>query len=510
MRNHGRITAFVLSILLLPVFALPSPSHAQGETQRILIEYAPDQEASLKQSLKQEGAQIHFEFDDLHVIAVSVPAKALNHIQQNPNIVRMEEDAPRYAYDQTIPYGVVNVEARNVWDADGDGVVDPGAPTGSNRVVCVIDSGVYRDHEDLAGVNFIGGYPTGWDTDMCGHGTHVAGTIAAMNNSTGVVGVTPGTVSLYIVKVYGDNCTWTYSSHLIDAANHCRDAGANIINMSLGGPYYSSYEDIKFQELYGQGILLVASAGNGGGTDYSYPASYDSVISVAAVDQNNVVASFSRQNDKVELAAPGVNVYSTYKDGGYVSMSGTSMATPHISAAAAVVWSSDPTRTNAEIRTVLQETALDLGATGRDNAYGYGLIRSMFAVQALTAPTAVALTRFEALPEGASIRLEWETATEVDNLGFNLYRAESADGPRTQLNDGLIPSQMPGSPMGASYQFVDESARPGSTYFYWLEDVDVYGVATMYGPTYAELPPARKLVVVRPRPTPQPALESGQ
>jgi hypothetical protein len=502
MRNTYRVAVIVLSALMLAGFVLPSPSHAEADTQRVLIEFAPGQKVSIEQSLEKEGAEIHYEFDDLNLVAATLPAKALNGVLKNPNVVRVEEDAPRYAAEQTIPYGVVNVEARNVWDANSDGMIDPGAPTGSNRLVCIIDSGVYRGHEDLADVNFIGGYPSGWDTDTCGHGTHVAGTIAAMNNGTGVVGVTPGTVSLYIVKVYGDNCAWTYSSTLINAASRCRDAGANIISMSLAGPYYSSYENTKFQELYDQGILLVAAAGNNGDTFYNYPASYNSVLWVAAFNQTNLVACYSYKNDQVELAAPGVSVYSTYKDGGYVTMSGTSMATPHISASAAVVWSSNPSKTNSEIRTILQQTALDLGAAGRDTSYGYGVVRSLHAIQALTAPTAVGLSRFEAMPEGVTIRIEWETATEIDNLGFNLYRAESVDGPRTQLNDALIPSQMPGSPVGATYQLVDDSAVAGVAYSYWLEDLDVYGVATLHGPVNAGLPSARKLTSVRPRPKP--------
>lgn len=507
MKNGYRIAAIVLSVVMLAVLALPSVSHAEEGTQgmqRVLIQFAPGQKANLLKSLEQEGAQIHYEFDELQVIAVTLPTKAMSGILNNPNVVRVEEDAPRYAMEQTIPYGVENIEARYVWDANGDGIIDPGAPTGANRLVCVIDSGVDLDHEDFAGVNFVGGYPAGWDTDLCGHGTHVAGTIAAANNTTGVVGVSPGAVSLYIVKVFGDNCTWTYSSTLIDAANRCRDAGANIISMSLSGNYYSSYENTNFQLLYNQGILLVAAAGNGGGTAYGYPASYDSVISVAAVDQNNVVASFSRQNDKVELAAPGVSIYSTYKDGGYATMSGTSMSTPHVSAAAAVVWSAHPDKTNDEIRTALQQSALDLGLPGRDNAYGFGLVRTLNALQRLATPTGVELSRFEAWADGAAIRVEWETASELDTLGFNLYRAESADGPWTQLNDALIPAQMPGSPVGAVYQVVDESVQPGITYFYWLEDVDLYGVTSLHGPISAEVPGTSPLVTVRPRMTPKP------
>jgi len=295
--------------------------------------------------------------------------------------------------------------------------------------------------------------------------------------------VTPGQVSLYIIKVWGDNGEWIYSSTLIDAANRCRDAGAQIISMSLAGTSFSNYENTMFQNLYNQGVLLVAAAGNGGGTAYAYPAAYASVISVGAVDQNNIVASFSRQNDDVELTAPGVSVYSTWKNGGYVTMSGTSMAAPHVAAAAAVAWSSDPSKTNVEIRAALQQTALDLGAAGRDNAYGYGVVKTAGAIDFLNpAPTAVELTRFEAKAVRRGVRIEWETASEINTLGFNLYRAESLDGPQVQINASLIPSQAPGSPVGASYTQLDQNVQAGTTYYYWLEDVNIEGIATLHGP----------------------------
>jgi subtilisin family serine protease len=492
------------ALLVLAAFTMPSPSRAE-RAERVLVQFRPGRKALVKQSLEHQGGQIHYEFDGLNTIAVTLPASALNGIRNNPHVVLVEQDAPRYPSDQTVPYGIDSVEARDVWDADRDGTVDPGAPSGSGRMVCIIDSGVHLAHEDLAGVNFAGGIPKKeWNTDNCGHGTHVAGTIAAMNNATGVVGVSPGTVSLYIVKVFGDDCQWTYSSTLVNAAQQCRDAGATIINMSLTGSYYSSFENNAFQDLYEEGILSIAAAGNGGGTAYGYPASYESVVSVAAVDQNNTVASFSRKNNQVEIAAPGVSVLSTFSNGGYVYMSGTSMATPHVAAAAAVVWSSAPTKTNEEVRIALRGSALDLGTAGRDNEYGYGLVRSKCACDALNPlPTSVELSRLEAYPDGASIRVEWETTTEVDNLGFNLYRAESSDGPGNRLNEGLILGQVPGSPLGAVYDFLDEWVWPGITYYYWLEDVDVYGRATLHGPVSATFPSMRGLILPgRPRPAP--------
>ncbi|MGQ9600086.1 MAG: hypothetical protein ACUVWZ_11800 [Anaerolineae bacterium] len=114
-------------------------------------------------------------------------------------------------------------------------------------------------------------------------------------------------------------------------------------------------------------------------------------------------------------------------------------------------------------------------------------------------PQAVTLASFSAAPAGNAIRLEWTTATELENMGFNLYRATSPAGPQVKLNDSLIASQAPGSALGASYEFVDASVQPGVTYYYWLEDVDVYGVTTLHGPVQAELKAVRRLMPLRPR-----------
>ncbi len=475
---------FLLVVCVLTAFAtavVPMPVAAQEE-QRVLIQYRPGERVALMESFQLQKAIVHYQFDELHAVAVTLPAASLSTMRADPRIIAIEPDYPRYMSGQVVPYGVETVTATDVWDANRDGVIDSGAPTGAGVTICVIDSGIQATHEDFQNVDLIGGYPAGWNTDNYGHGTHVAGTIAAMNNTLGVVGVTPGAVSLYILKVFGDNGSWTYSSTLIDALYKCRDAGAKIINMSFEGANYSSIENAAFNQLYTTyGILSVAAAGNGGGTAYAYPASYEAVISVGAVDQNNVVASFSRSNDQVDLVAPGVSVYSTYKNNAYVTMSGTSMATPHVSGAAALVWSAFPTMSAAEVRAQLQNTALDLGAAGRDNSYGYGLLQS-YAAAGGGAPTAVELLRFEGRTDENGVELTWETAMEVDHVGFHLYRMTASEYQWTRINPALIPAQALGGLIGAVYTFTDATAQPGVTYLYRLEDVDVNGMVTAHGP----------------------------
>lgn len=141
-----------------------------------------------------------------------------------------------------------------------------------------------------------------------------------MDNDEGVIGTTPG-VSLHIVRVFGDTGRWAYSSTLADAANRCVAAGSNIISMSLGGGGPSTTEE---NALSVDGVLSIAAAGNDGNTACSYPASYPSVVSVAAVDATGKRASFSQVNSQVELAAPGVGVLSTVSGQSYAEYSGTS------------------------------------------------------------------------------------------------------------------------------------------------------------------------------------------
>lgn len=485
------------SLVAAALFALSLPVYA-AQGQRVFIEYKEGQQAAVLKKLSAGGAKVHFKFGELNAVVATVPDALMSKLTRDGMVTRVSEDPKRYPMAQTVPYGIDMIQARAIWDVNHDGVVDPNKPTGESRMLCIIDSGIDVQHEDLAPLNIVGGEPEGWNNDTCGHGSHVAGTIAAANNDVGVVGVSPGAVSLYILKVFdGPECGYSYASSVLDAAYACEAAGASVISMSLGGGRASPVERIGFGRLNRRGILSVAAAGNAGDTSYSYPASYPSVLSVAAVDQNEAIASFSQQNDEVDVAAPGVNVLSTVPfttvasfkigqngyevlgmEGGaygtvsgaivygglcteagewagmvvlcqrgevsfaekaaaveagggvaavvynnepglfggtlgeeeagipvlsmsqengtalvetqiganaaisvtlvthtYEYYSGTSMATPHVSAAAAVLLSSDPSLTNEDVRAALIATAKDLGPEGPDNAFGAGLIQ---------------------------------------------------------------------------------------------------------------------------------------
>ena len=274
---------------------------------------------------------------------------------------------------ETIPYGISAVKALSVND---DKV--------SNQKVCIIDTGYDINHPDLpSSSNIVSGNSQirneSWSTDGDGHGTHIAGTIAALGgNGRGVVGVNRnGQVKLHIIKIFDNNGDWAYTSDLIKAAEQCVEAGSTIINMSLGGNRDSVTERNALNRIYNEeNVLLVAASGNDGSNKKLYPASYPSVISVAAVDSAKKKAWFSQFNEGVDLAAPGVGIESTYKDGRYFKMNGTSMASPHVAGVAALVWSHFPNLTAKDIRKALESSAEDLGQSGKDFQFGYGLVRA--------------------------------------------------------------------------------------------------------------------------------------
>lgn len=353
-----------------------------AERARYLVQLAAGAEAAVLAQSKGMGGELALQLPEQHALALWLPQVAAAALARNPKVLWVEPDAKRYTSAETLPYGIPMVQAPLLSDAAAGEVL-----------VCIIDSGYSGAHPDLPhGAQVQGSDNAGtgsWSSDENGHGTHVAGTIAAVGgNDIGVVGVLPNqSVPLHIIKVFGAN-GWAYTSNLVGALNACKQGMTSrgftrmVINMSLGGNVPSKTEEQAFNQAYGQNVLSVAAAGNAGNTSKSYPASYGSVVSVAAIDANKQLAYFSQRNDQVELAAPGVAVLSTVPTG-YASYSGTSMATPHVVGVAALAWSQRLECSNDQLRQTLRSSAQDLGAPGRDNSYGYGLVQARAAADRL-------------------------------------------------------------------------------------------------------------------------------
>ncbi|WP_206483311.1 S8 family serine peptidase [Thalassotalea sp. G2M2-11] len=505
------------TMIAASIATLFSFSSLATEPVRMVLEAKANSVAEIKQKLNDIGVQINKELPTLDSFAITLEREQLADIANLNGVSAFYPDVPRKLMSESgtelIPYGLPMVQ--------GDQVTYQGG-----KKVCIIDSGYSLGHPDLP-VNNVDGANDGgagsWYEDQLGHGTHVAGTIAALENNQGSVGVVSDeSLPMHIVRVFNSRGEYAYASDIAGAIEDCQAAGSNIVSMSLGGSFSNPLEERAINQLARDGVLMIAAAGNAGQAQHSYPASYDSVVSVAAIDDHKVHAPFSQRASQVELAAPGVSVFSTVPEGrghrdnpamtveqdglifqgfgmnsytnelpdgtvsgelvdcgigdescgdvtskiclferggfhpseveggwptpitfgdkinqcaedggvgaiirnhlpgpipgtvdnisiiaGTVTMkqgltllenvgkettitvhsypnhsfkSGTSMATPHVSAVAAVVWSNFPECSATGIRLALQASAEDLGETGYDHKYGWGLVQAKDAI----------------------------------------------------------------------------------------------------------------------------------
>lgn len=489
----------------------PLSASAAAQQQRMILVYKAGAAQAAKDAVARAGGRVVLDLAEVNAMAVRVSAKTRDALKANANVETLEADPLRHVMGsrsskrtvrsmngvgEQVPYGITMVQADQLTFQSGHA-----------KKLCIIDSGYDIAHEDLppsnvAGVDLTNSGVGSWNTDEGAHGTHVAGTIVALGgNDKGVVGVIPtGEQPLFISKVF-DASGSAPSSTIIKGVLKCARAKASIISMSLGGGRPTNFEQKIYNNMAAKGILVIASAGNGGTSDINYPAGYPSVMSVAAIDSNMVKAGFSQFNADVEIAAPGVAVLSTVplgsqlgasttvgatpytvqpmdgsplvsatgpiadfgfgdtpvagsmtgkvclisrgnisfadkvlnctasggigaiiynntagellgtmgdvattipsvgatqadgatmlgqlgqsstvavftSDAVYAEFNGTSMSAPHVSGVAALVWSNHPSCNAAQIRETLKRSAMDLGAPGRDDEYGAGLVQA--------------------------------------------------------------------------------------------------------------------------------------
>ncbi|SEL94242.1 serine protease [Colwellia chukchiensis] len=496
----------------------------------------------------------------------------INELNNHADVEFAEPDYKRYLMAQNQPWGISETQSDLITDSNA-----------ANMTVCIIDSGYEQANPDLNANNATGTNNSGtgnWYQNGGSHGTHVAGTIAAVNNTEGVVGILPNTqVNLHIVKVFNES-GWGYVGDLVDAVDTCVNNGAKIVNMSLGGAGSSNTEKNALQAAADAGVLLIAASGNDGDATLSYPASYDAVMAVGALDQGRQHAEFSQYTPQVEVSAPGEAILSTVAGDGrlgyihlgstsygndqvvpqthyinsggsfivnnvnsaangvlaactlsgsnysctnvagniclaerndnqkgsnypeinpakacadagasgvivysnserpglqnpflvdansdvtvptvsvnrtlglqlmsqlgsnanvevvanqdYAYYNGTSMATPHVSGVAALVWSNNPTCSATQVREALKATAIDLDAPGRDDKTGYGLVQAKAASDALA-------TSCSTTPPTGNVLLNGITKTNLtavtsETLAFTMEVPAGA----TELNFDMV------------------------------------------------------------------------
>ncbi|NQT20802.1 MAG: S8 family serine peptidase [Planctomycetes bacterium] len=401
------IIAVLAAFLLVAMVGLAEAAEGRPpvpiDKVKVIITFNRPPGAAEQALVRGHGGSIKYTYHIVPAIAATIPHAAIKGLRRNPRIARVEMDVVVRLTDAELDssWGVKRIGAGLVHDAD-----PPNKGTGVK--VAVIDTGIDGRHPDLD-ANYRGGYnyvnPRKEPKDDDGHGTHVAGIIAAEDNNdpNSVVGVAPE-AWLYALKVIRRDGTGDVSD-IIAAVQWSKDNDMDVINMSLGFGHVQAMQD-ACKEAYDAGVVVVASAGNSGneagtGDNVLCPARYESVIGVAATKQDDSRASFSSTGPDVELAAPGYYVFSTIPGGGYGWASGTSMACPHVVGTAALVRAANPTWTSAEVRTQLASTADDLGDPDRDWHFGFGLVdaaeaagievpeRHDVAVTSITAPSMV-------------------------------------------------------------------------------------------------------------------------
>jgi thermitase len=397
---HPLARAIVLSGLLM-LAGPPAAAAAPHRADTVIFELRPGVGTAARDAVLQ-GAPVVGGIAGTRVRLARVagdPAAVSARLNRHPLVVYAEVN--RVLRTQATPddarfpelWGLNNandadIDAPEGWDAPALG----GFPSTGGAKIGIVDTGITPTHQDLVGKTVNCAYAAGFFglistiregscSDGHGHGTHVAGTAAATaNNVVGVAGVSFNS-PLAICRAL-NAAGFGYTLDIANCIRYLADRSSKVISMSLGGPGTTTlHNQIKYAA--SKDALLVAAAGNDGTTIVRYPAGYPEVVSVAATDRNDVRASFSNMNPDVEVAAPGVGILSTWRDGGYFTASGTSMATPHAAGVAAVVRTLAPGLTAGQARERLTSTVDDLGALGRDTTYGFGRVNLGNAVAGL-------------------------------------------------------------------------------------------------------------------------------
>ncbi len=367
-----RIIAMTLAILLGIfvsgglVSAAPLPGGELG--WKGIVQFEAGTGPALKSALvRGVGGVVEKDLDALNMAIVNLPNEAAaNGLAHAKGVLQVEADSIKTYCEQSLPWGVNRIDADLVWN-------DPKGTRGAGVNVAVLDTGIDTNHPDLA-ANLADKYScvnaiTSNVEDLNGHGTHCSGIIAAVNNTVGVVGVGPE-IDLYMVQI--SRKSTISETDIIEGINWCiathrdidPDNDIQVMSMSFGGGYSSGEAD-ALETAYNEGIVLVAAAGNESGA-VIYPAALPNVIAVSATDSSDRFATFSNFGTAIDLAAPGVSIYSTYLNDGYATMSGTSMACPHVAGAAAMVIASGINdnnrngRINDDVEARLKETAEDI------------------------------------------------------------------------------------------------------------------------------------------------------
>lgn len=390
-------TLILMTLMLLSLSPITIASKSEEGKIRVIIGLRNYDVKAFQE--RCNSCVIHLEIPELDVVVVEVPKSIVNYLSKLPFVKYVEEDNVVGIFE--VQWNVEIINTTLVWSTYNSTYGDAAYGYNATIRVAVLDTGIDYQHTDLSGAvdycivslrntkTFYKGTNLKNCNDQNGHGTHVAGIIAARLNGQGVAGVAPKAI-LYAVKVLsagGSGYISDVAKGIVEAVKGPdntagTDDDADVISMSLGGSHSTTlYSAVLYA--YNNNVTLVAAAGNEGASQPSCPACYPEVIAVGAVDSNYSVPSWSNRNP--DIVAPGVNILSTWPKNKYAYASGTSMACPHVSATIALIQalrlaSGLRKLTPSEIRELIVSTTIDLGPSGYDEIHGYGLVDAYTAV----------------------------------------------------------------------------------------------------------------------------------
>ncbi|MGK5509194.1 S8 family peptidase [Brevibacillus formosus] len=343
----------------------------------VVVRFSPrPKQEKIDELVSSLDAKIKRDFDKFLIIkSKSMTTKQLmkklaehpDSVFAEPNYLLLPNVKPNDTYYKEYQWNLPLIGMEQSWD------VSEGS---SDVIVAVVDTGVDMKHPEFAG-KLVKGYNvldgSHKPEDDNGHGTHVSGVIAAKtNNRDGIAGMSWNSKIMPVKAIGADG-----SGSAVDIAQGiywATDNGADVINLSVGNYTSSAALREACRYAFERNVVLVAASGNDASDQPSFPAAYDEVLAVAAVDHRKERADFSNFGDYVDVAAPGVDIPSTYIYSDYASLSGTSMACPHVAALASLIRSIHPDMNTRDVMNLIRHSATDLGAPGHDQLYGYGMI----------------------------------------------------------------------------------------------------------------------------------------
>lgn len=424
---------------LLAGFLMSAGAHAApSEKVRLLIKPKLEMsETALHALLSAHGGEETRTIPGVETRVVEVPRqtalKLLQVLKNRSEVEYAEPDATAHAFASTNdPYFtngsqwyLSKIQAPSAWD------LNTGAPS---VVVAVLDTGVRASHPDLAGKVLAGRDFADSDsdpTDENGHGTAVAGLIgAASGNGTGMASVAWKT-SILPVRVLGKDGSGSHSD-IVDGIVWATDQGADVINLSLGGTGSSVTLQNAVNYAWSKGVVIVAAAGNNGDSVPCYPGACTNVVAVSATDSSDIRTSWSNYGSYIDIAAPGSNILTLSGTSSYGAMDGTSFSSPLTAGVVALMRAANPALSNANIVNALLTNADDLGASGKDNDFGYGRINARRAVAAVSG----ASSAIDATAPTVTINSPSAGGIVSGVTGVNVSASDNAGVSRIELHIG--------------------------------------------------------------------------